>query len=136
MNISNSILYGLLFLTLSPGLIVTLYPGNKGFFFSSQTNYYSIIIHTFLLAFIIVSNQKSTKGTLNDRTKIEDKDIIPITAILLFVILTPGLILTLPHNDGPLFLSGNTNRIAIIVHTIIFIIMFIILVNFLSKKTK
>jgi hypothetical protein len=136
MNISNSILYGLLFLTLSPGLIITLYPGNKGFFFSSQTNYYSIIIHTFLLAFIIVSNQEPTKGSLNDRTKIEEKDIIPITAILLFILLTPGLLLTLPAKDGQYFLSGNTNRIAIMVHSVIFIVMFILLVNFLSKKTK
>lgn len=136
MNISNSILYGLLFLTLSPGLIITLYPGNKGFFFSSETNYYSIIIHTFLLALIIVSNQKSTKGSLNDRTKIVERDIIPITAILLFVLLTPGLLLTIPAKDGQYFLSGNTNRIAIVIHTIIFIVMFILLVNFLSKKTK
>jgi len=136
MNISNSLLYGLLFLTLSPGLIVTLYPGNKGFFFSSESNYYSIIIHTFLLAFILVSNQKSTKGTLNDRIKIEEKDIIPISAILLFVLLTPGLLITLPPNDGSLFLSGNTSRIAIVVHTVIFIVIFILLVNFLSKKTK
>ena len=136
MNISNTILYGLLFLTLSPGLIITLYPGNKGFFFSSQTNYSSIIIHTFLLAFIIAYNQKSTKGSLNDRTKIEEKDIIPITAILLFVLLTPGLLLTIPAKDGQFFLSGNTSRIAIMVHTVIFIVIFILLVNFLSKKTK
>jgi hypothetical protein len=136
MNISNSLFYGLLFLTLSPGLIITLYPGNKGFFFSSETNYYSIIIHTFLLALIIVSNQKSTKGSLNDRTKIEEKDIIPITAIILFVLLTPGLLLTIPAKDGQFFLSGNTNRIAIIVHTVIFIAIFVLLVNFLIKKSK
>jgi len=136
MNISNSLFYGLLFLTLSPGLIITLYPGNKGFFFSSETNYYSIIIHTFLLALIIVSNEKSTKGSLNDRTKIEEKDIIPITAIILFVLLTPGLLLTIPAKDGQFFLSGNTNRIAIIVHTVIFIAIFVLLVNFLIKKSK
>jgi hypothetical protein len=136
MNISNTIIYGLLFLTLTPGFIITLYPGNKGFFFSSETNYYSIILHTFLLAFILVYNQKLSQGTITDRTKIEEKDIIPITAILLFVLLTPGLLLTVPAKNGEFFLSGNTNRIAIVVHSVIFIIMFVSLVNLLSKKKK
>jgi hypothetical protein len=134
MSISNSILYGLLFLTLTPGFIITMYPGNKGFFFSSETNYYSIILHTLLLAYIIVSFQKSSTGSWDDRLKIEDKDIMPINAIILFVLLTPGLLLTLPSKDGEFFLSGNTNRIAIVVHTIIFIIMFTLLVNLLSNK--
>jgi hypothetical protein len=136
MNTLNTILYGLLFLILSPGFIITLYPGNKGFFFSSETNYYSIILHTFLLAFIMVYNEKASIGSLTDRTKIEEKDIIPITAILLFVLLTPGLLLTVPAKNGEFFLSGNTNRIAIVVHSFIFIAIFILLVNFVSKKTK
>ena len=53
MDTLEVIKYGLLFLILSPGFLITLYPENKGYLLSNETNYYSIILHTFLLSFII-----------------------------------------------------------------------------------
>jgi len=136
MDTLEVIKYGLLFLILSPGFLITLYPENKGYLLSNETNYYSIILHTFLLSFIITSQQASKKGKIDYKTNIETKDIIPITAILLFALLSPGLLLTIPSTSGKYFLSNETNRIAVVFHTFIFIIVFASVVFILKNNKK
>ena len=89
--------YTLLFFLLSPGFLLTLYPSSRGFFLSGQTNYYSIILHTFVLSLLIVSFdpiKKTQENTKNN--KINDREIIQMVALLLFFVLSPGLLVTLP----------------------------------------
>jgi hypothetical protein len=43
-----------------------------------------------------------------------------LTAALLFALLSPGLILTLPAGSRGVFYSGQTSYVAIAVHTLIF----------------
>ena len=104
MSILKVIVHSFLFLLLSPGVILTLYPGEKGMFFSSETNYMSMILHTFLLTFLIVSFEEKRYldphvSIQTQLTRVETRDIVPIITVLLFVLLTPGLIFTLPDNN-------------------------------------
>ena len=59
--------YTLLFFLLSPGFLLTLYPSSRGFFLSGQTNYYSIILHTFVLSLLIVSFDPIKKTQQNTK---------------------------------------------------------------------
>ena len=43
-----------------------------------------------------------------------------LLATLLFVVLSPGVLLTIPPIGGKLFLSGKTSMIAVLVHAVIF----------------
>ena len=53
MSILKTIVYSILFLILSPGFLINLYPGPKGYLLSGETSYVSIFIHTLLLALIL-----------------------------------------------------------------------------------
>jgi len=139
MSILKVVVHAFLFLLLSPGVILTLYPGEKGMFFSSETNYMSMIIHAFLLAFLLVCFEEKRyldpSTTIQTQlTRIETRDIVPIITVLLFVILTPGLLFTLPDNNMGVFFSKKTNIIAVIVHTLLFIFLFGMLTFSLEKN--
>jgi hypothetical protein len=41
----------------------------------------------------------------------------------LFILLSPGMLITLPPQDNGLFLSNKTSRISVIVHAVIFILL-------------
>ena len=43
-----------------------------------------------------------------------------LLATLLFVILSPGILLTLPPVGSKIFMSGKTSLIAVLVHAVIF----------------
>jgi hypothetical protein len=43
-----------------------------------------------------------------------------ITAVVLFVLLSPGLLLTLPPVGKKVFMSGQTSTMAIVAHTVVF----------------
>ena len=43
---------------------------------------------------------------------------------VLFVLLTPGLLLTIPPGSGGLFTSGQTSSVAVGAHTLVFAIVF------------
>lgn len=48
----------------------------------------------------------------------------PLLAFFLFILLSPGLILTLPPSPGGKFFSGeNTSNVAVIVHTVLFFML-------------
>jgi len=138
MSILKTITYGLLFLVLQPGFLVTLYPGDKGIFLSSETNYISIFIHTFVLAILLTMFEERRsldppKNIVTQLTTLETRDLFSVVTILLFVILSPGLIFTLPSEEGGMLFSLETSRMSVIIHTLIFIFSFGFLVNIIDK---
>lgn len=44
-------------------------------------------------------------------------------ATLLFVLLSPGVLLTLPPIGGKIFMSGKTSLIAVLVHAVVFYVL-------------
>ncbi len=44
-------------------------------------------------------------------------------ATVLFVLLSPGILLTLPPIGGKIFMSGKTSLIAVLVHAVVFYIL-------------
>jgi len=53
-----------------------------------------------------------------------------IVPTILFILLSPGMLLTIPQMSKGLFLSGQTNATAIVTHTLVFAIVFA-----LARKT-
>ena len=43
--------------------------------------------------------------------------------LVLFVLLSPGVLLTLPPVGGQVFMSGKTSLIAVLVHAVIFVLI-------------
>jgi hypothetical protein len=43
----------ILFVLLSPGVILTLPPGSKGIFFSGQTSFVAAVVHAFVFIFVL-----------------------------------------------------------------------------------
>lgn len=128
MSILKVVVHSLLFMLLQPGFLLNIYPGDKGFFLSEQTGYIAILLHTFILAFILVAFEErrslDTRNITTQLTKIETRDIIPIITILLFVLLSPGLILTIPRESNGIFFSGQTSHLSVIIHSIVFVFIF------------
>ena len=123
--------YTLLFFLLSPGFLLTLYPSSRGFFLSGQTNYYSIILHTFVLSLLIVSFDPIKKTQQNTKNnKINDREIIQMVALLLFFVLSPGLLVKF---DG-LFFSKETSIPAVLTHTGIYLVLLYILTNVIKNN--
>jgi hypothetical protein len=46
-----------------------------------------------------------------------------LLATVLFVLLSPGVLLTLPPIGGKIFMSGKTSIIAVLVHAVVFYIL-------------
>ena len=44
-------------------------------------------------------------------------------ATLLFILLSPGVLLTLPPIGGKIFMSGKTSLVAVLVHAVVFYII-------------
>ena len=137
MSILKIIAHSILFMILQPGFLINLYPGNKGFFLSEQTNYISIILHTFVLSFILISFEErrtlDPKKIMTELTRIETRDLIPITTLILFILLSPGLLFKFPPESSSLFFSLETSHLSVIIHTLIFIFTFGVSVIFIDK---
>ncbi len=56
-------------------------------------------------------------------------DLNVIVPVILFVLLSPGLLLTIPPLSRGLLMSGETSTLAIIVHAVVFAIVY----SFLRK---
>jgi hypothetical protein len=71
-----------------------------------------------VLCYIIISIFTNIKGmTVADI----------LVPLVLFVLLAPGVLLTLPPGSKGIFMSGQTSGTAVIVHTIVFAIVFAML---------
>ena len=98
----------ILFALLSPGLLLSLPPGSG---LLTQVMFHALVLA--LLSWTII--HFVFKFTLTPADL--------IVPALLFILLTPGVILTLPPNGGPVFFSGKTGIVPILVHTLVFSIV-------------
>ena len=99
----------ILFALLSPGLVLSL-PPNSGLLI--QVMFHALVLS--LLSWVIIKFVFKFTLTVADL----------IVPAILFILLTPGVILTLPPNGGPVFFSGRTGVVQVLVHTVVFTITF------------
>lgn len=107
-----------LFLALSPGLLLKT-NGKSVSFLDQKTDQMSIYFHA-LVFFLVYSLIARAMGLVLTQT-----DLIVTTA--LFVILSPGLLLTIPSGSKGLLRSGQTSVESVVVHAIVFAIVFAVL---------
>jgi hypothetical protein len=105
-----------LFAVLSPGLLLQL-PGTQ--FQSGLTSKTSVLFHMFVFVVLYSIIAKLLKIVLTPT------DLI-VTA-LLFAILSPGVLLTLPPGSNGVFASGQTGVAPVLVHTLVFALGFALL---------
>lgn len=130
-NLVSPLLASLFFIALSPGLILTLPPLAGGIFQSETTSNVAILVHAviYFMALQIIVKTNDFQGepfttirkifkTVNKVTG--DNGITPLIATLYFIVLSPGLILTVPAMSGSMFMSETTSTIAILVHGLLF----------------
>lgn len=114
-----------LFAVLSPGLLLQLpdrIPGRNSLANSlrtMKTSNAAVLFHAgvFLVLYNLVARSMGLVLTRND--------LIVTTA--LFIILSPGLLLTLPPGGGGVLMSGQTSMQSIILHTLVFAVVFALL---------
>jgi uncharacterized membrane protein YwzB len=99
----------LLFAVLSPGLLLAL-PRGAGLLVQA-------VVHGAVLAILYWALAKYVLGLSLTTTDL-------VVPALLFVLLTPGVLLTLPPGSGGIFRSGQTSGAAVGVHTLVFAIAF------------
>ena len=104
-----------LFLALSPGVLLTT-TGKNVKFMDRSTSQMAVLFHAlvFFLTFALVARAMNLVLT--------QTDLIVTTA--LFVILSPGLLLTLPPGSGGVFMSGQTSLISVTAHALVFALVF------------
>jgi hypothetical protein len=107
-----------LFLALSPGLLLKT-NGKTVSFLNQKTDQMSIYFHA-LVFFLVYSLIARAMGLVLTQT-----DLLVTTA--LFVMLSPGLLLTIPAGSKGLLRSGQTSVESVVVHAIVFAIVFAIL---------
>jgi hypothetical protein len=109
-----------LFAILSPGLLLQLPDKlpfkNANAFASMQTSKLSVLTHAAVLVLVYYLIAKEL-GLVLTKT-----DLIVIA--LLFALLSPGMLLTLPPGSGGVFASGQTSFASIAVHTVVFAVVF------------
>lgn len=114
-----------LFALLSPGLLLQLpdrVPGRDALanaLRTLKTSNASVLFHAgvFLVMYNMIARAMGMVLTRND--------LIVTTA--LFIILSPGLLLTLPSGQGGVFMSGQTSMQAIMLHALVFAVVFALL---------
>jgi hypothetical protein len=99
----------LLFAVLSPGLLLAL-PRGAGLLVQA-------VVHGAVLAILYWALAKYVLGLSLTTTDL-------VVPALLFVLLTPGVLLTLPPGSAGIFRSGQTSGAAVGVHTLVFAIAF------------
>ena len=98
-----------LFALLSPGLVLSLPPGAD---LLHQVLFHALVMA--ILSWVIIKFVFKFTLTVADL----------IVPAVLFVLLTPGVILTLPPSGGPVLFSGRTGIVQVLVHTVVFTITF------------
>ena len=105
----------ILFLALSPGMILKT-DGTKISFKNMSTDRLSVFFHglVFFLVYSLIAKAMGLVLTQNDL----------LVTTTLFMVLSPGMLLTIPPGK---FMSGKTSQSAILVHTIVFALVFALL---------
>jgi len=104
-----------LFITLSPGFLLTT-DGKTVEYSTGKTNQTAIFFHA-LVFFLVYSIIARIMGLV-----VTKADLLVTTT--LFLALSPGLLLTLPPGSGGIYQSGQTSPQSILVHALIFAIIF------------
>jgi hypothetical protein len=107
-----------LFLTLSPGILLRT-NGTKLSFRDELTGRKTVLFHG-LVFFMIYSIIAKAMGLVLTR-----QDLIVTTC--LFLILSPGMLLTLPPGSKGVLMSGQTSISAAVTHAVVFAVIFAIL---------
>ena len=103
----------LLFAVLSPRMLLAI-PASRGLFVQAVTHAFVLVILYWLIAKFVVK-VTLTKADL-------------FVPAMLFVLLTPGLVVTIPPpQSAGLFFSGQTSTVAVGAHTLVFAILFALL---------
>jgi len=107
-----------LFLALSPGVLLTT-TGKNVAIMNRQTSQMAVLFHAlvFFLVFSLVARAMNLVLT--------QTDLIVTTA--LFIILSPGMLLTLPPGSSGIFGSGQTSVAAAVTHSLVFALVFALL---------
>lgn len=107
-----------LFMALSPGVLLTT-DGTKISYKNGKTDQMSVLVHAlvFLIVYSLIAKAMGLVLTKAD---------LIVTATL-FVILSPGLLLTLPPGSGGVFRSGQTSMLSVVLHSIVLAVIFAIL---------
>jgi uncharacterized membrane protein YagU involved in acid resistance len=107
-----------LFLALSPGVLLTT-NGRSVNFTNGKTSQSAIFFHA-LVFFLVYSMIAKALGLILTKT-----DLLVTTSM--FLVLSPGLLLTIPPGSGGLFRSGQTSLSASLTHSIVFAVIFALL---------
>ena len=104
-----------LFALLSPGLLLEL-PKLKNTLFTGHTSRQSVLFHAlvFLIMYKLVARLYGIA--------LRPTDLVVPT--VLFMLLSPGMLLTIPPSSGGVFMSGQTSVVATLVHSLVFAIVF------------
>ena len=107
-----------LFLTLSPGIILRT-DGTSIKFRNGLTGRTAVMFHAlvFLLVYSLIAK---AMGLVLTRTDL-------VVTTVLFLALSPGMLLTLPPGSKGVFMSGQTSPASALMHTIVFALVFALL---------
>jgi hypothetical protein len=101
---------------------------NKGGIGSEETSNIAVIVHGVLFFMLNTAVSNDTFGIFHYFNEIPKaiegttRSVPTVIATLAFIVLSPGLVLTLPAFDGQTFFGQETNTLAILVHAVIFYI--------------
>jgi hypothetical protein len=107
-----------LFLTLSPGIILRT-DGTSIKFRNGLTGRTAVMFHA-LVFFLVYSLIAKSMGLVLTRTDL-------VVTTVLFLALSPGMLLTLPPGSKGVFMSGQTSPSSALMHTIVFALVFALL---------
>ena len=107
-----------LFLALSPGVLLTT-DGRSLKFVNGKTSQMATMFHAlvFFLVYSLVAKQLNLILTKTDL----------LVTTFLFILLSPGMLLTIPPGSGGLYKSGQTSMASQLTHTFVFALVFAIL---------
>src|SRR6056300_1608068 len=107
-----------LFLALSPGMLLKTNGSNLSFK-NMSTDRMSVFFHG-LVFFLVYSIVARAMGIVLTKTDL-------LVTTILFMTLSPGMLLTLPPGKGGVFTSGETSQSAVIAHTVVYAVVFALL---------
>lgn len=107
-----------LFLALSPGILLRT-DGTSIKFRDGLTGRTAVLFHA-LVFFLVYSLIAKAMGLVLTRTDL-------IVTTVLFLALSPGMLLTLPPGSKGVFMSGQTSPASALMHTIVFALVFALL---------
>lgn len=104
-----------LFFLLSPGVLLQLPTTFK--LMTRMTDRRSVLVHSLVLMLVLFLIYKFLLKTTLTQAAL-------IVPAVLFIILSPGLFLTIPPGSGGLFMSGQTSLQSVAVHTLVFALLY------------